>query len=739
MGKAKQLLMAFDGKGSLIEEEKQNSFYHWAITHDRQDLLQEWDAEKNRGLDPKEVSFGSDLKVWWLKEYDDPNTKRHFVFSWTAAINKRVAGRGCPYLSNPPKAILPGFNDLQTTNPDLVEEWDFEHNLAEFGLKPSDVSKGSGAKVYWICKKHGAFLAKIVSRVRGNGCPYCAGKQVKPGYNDLATVRPDVAKDWDTEKNGRGPETVTIGSIKKVWWRCEKGHSWLATPNERTNAHVGCPYCSGRRVLPGFNDLATKSPKIAAEWNYEKNGNLKPDQVTAKSNRIVWWVCPAGHEFKAQISARTTYITGCPVCNKERKTSFAEKAVFHYVKAAFPGAEENVKFDWLGRKELDIYISENKVGIEYDGMHWHRNNLLDKEKDELCESHGVSLFRIREAGCPDYESPSLKLYFGHDLPIFDLNHVIKELMKRLGHAEIDVDIDRDYSQILERYVTKPKEKSLSTVRPDLAAEWDYEKNGKINPEYVQAFSNKKVWWKCPKCGMSYRMTVNNRAGEKHSNCPYCSKKRIVKGLNDFGTEHPELLSEWDGEKNALSPFDVSSGSKKKVWWKCSSGHSWEASIYSRVSLHTGCPFCAHQKTDGSNSFGALFPTLLEEWDEENNQVDPFKVLPGSNKKYHWICKKCGYRFVQALSARTMAHKGCPLCAHQVLVPGINDLATQYPEVAAEWDYDKNLLRPNQVSGGTNKKYWWKCKSCGHEWEAVVASRTKLGRGCPLCKKNKKTH
>lgn len=633
---------------------------------------------------------------------------------------------------------MPGPKDLKTTNPDLIEEWAFKRNLKEFGLKPNDVSKGSGVKVYWVCKKHGLFLARVADRARGSGCPYCAGKLVKPGCNDLATMRPDIAKDWDVEKNGVGPESVTIGSIKKVWWRCEKGHSWQATPNERTNAHVGCPYCSGRRVLAGFNDLATKNPSIAAEWDYERNGDLRPDQVTSKSNRIVWWICPSGHEYRTQIAARTLSGAGCSTCNRERKTSFAEKAVFHYIKAAFPDAEENMKFDWLGKRELDIYIPTHKVGVEYDGMHWHRNDLGDKEKDTLCHSHGVNLFRIREAGCPDYESPSSKLYFGQALSIADLGHAIEELLKRLGASNIDVNVGRDYSQILEKYITKPKETSLLALRPDLVAEWDYERNGKINPEYIQAFSNKKVWWKCPKCGMSYHMMVNDRTGEKHSNCPYCSKKRIQEGLNDFGTEHPELLPEWDKEKNILSPFAVSSGSNKKVWWRCSKGHSWEASLYSRVSLHTGCPFCAHQKTDGSNSFGALHPELLEEWDTDNNEMSPYEVLPASNKKYHWICKKCGYRFTQTLSARTRDHKGCPLCAHQVLVPGINDLATQFPEVAAEWNYERNALRPEQVSGGTNKKYWWKCKSCGHEWEMVVASRTKRGRGCPLCAQ-KKTH
>ena len=729
---ARQLFMTFDEDNTLVENENPRIFYNWCFRNSRKDLLDEWDYAKNDGLDPKNITAGSDIKVWWIKSYDDPITGKHFDFSWKASVSKRVADRGCPYLSRPPQAIWPGFNDLATTNPELIASWDMKRNRDELGLTPQTVSKGNRTKVYWICPTHGSYMAPIVGRARGGGCPYCAGKQVKVGSNDLATMRPDIAKHWDSERNGVGPESVTIGSTKQVWWKCDLGHSWQTTPNDRTSAHVGCPYCSGRRVLQGFNDLATKNPPIAAEWDYERNGALMPEQVTSKSNRIVWWRCPAGHEYKAPVCNRTLQNQGCPQCNKERKTSAKEKAVFYYVGKAFTDAIENVNLPWLGKRELDIYIPSLNIGVEYDGSTWHKKPGVDEGKDKLCAKHGIHIIRIREEGCLRYDSSSTKIYFGPTEKIASLDQAIVEALMLLGCKDIDVDLDRDYSAILELYVSKPKINSLTAIRPDIAAEWDYEKNGKLNPDYVQVASNKTVWWKCPKCGVSYRMMVNARTGEKHSNCPYCAKKRILKGLNDFGTEHPELLPEWDEEKNELSPFQISSGSDKRVWWRCANGHVWEASIYSRVSLKTGCPYCAHQKTDGTNSFGILYPELLEEWDYEQNADDPFSLLPASNKRFHWICKKCGYHFVQTLSDRTYAHKGCTLCAHQVLVPGVNDLQTQYPEVAKEWNYERNELRPDQVSGGTNKKYWWKCKKCGYEWECVVASRTKRDSKCPRC-------
>ena len=78
----------------------------------------------------------------------------------------------------------------------------------------------------------------------------------------------------------------------------------------------GCPYCVNKKVLVGFNDLASIEPKIAAEWHPTLNGALTPEKVTAGSNRKVWWLCPEGHVWRTAISNRTNAKkrTGCPVC-----------------------------------------------------------------------------------------------------------------------------------------------------------------------------------------------------------------------------------------------------------------------------------------------------------------------------------------------------------------------------------------------------------------------------------------
>jgi DNA-directed RNA polymerase subunit RPC12/RpoP len=156
--------------------------------------------------------------------------------------------------------------------------------------------------------------ATISSRNRGNGCPYCSGRFVIKGENDLTTLNPALATEWSYAKNDSLlPEHYTPNSHQKVWWKCSKGHEWQATIRDRNIGH-NCPICSGNKVLKGFNDLQTVNPTLANEWDHEKNGNLKPENLTPSSNKKVWWKCINGHEWQATINNRSKGV-GCPYCS----------------------------------------------------------------------------------------------------------------------------------------------------------------------------------------------------------------------------------------------------------------------------------------------------------------------------------------------------------------------------------------------------------------------------------------
>ena len=184
----------------------------------RPDLVTEWDYEKNGDLKPIDVIYRSGIKVWWLCE-----KHKH---SWQAVVgNRAYKGYNCPICAN--KVIVKGFNDLATTNPELLDEWDYEKNT---DISPNGVYSGTAKKVWWICRKCGrSWKAEIRNRSRGIGCAVCSGKACGKGINDLATVYPEIAEEFDSSKNGINADEIAAHSQKKVWWKCKIcGPSWHA-------------------------------------------------------------------------------------------------------------------------------------------------------------------------------------------------------------------------------------------------------------------------------------------------------------------------------------------------------------------------------------------------------------------------------------------------------------------------------------------------------------------------------
>ena len=130
--------------------------------------------------------------------------------------------------------------------------------------------------------------------------------------NSLQSQYPEIAKEWDYMENGNlTPDRVTAHSGLKVSWKCPLGHPYQATVNNRSN-EKGCSFCSGKKVLAGFNDLLSQRPEIARQWDYEQN-DLKPDEVAAYSHKKVWWKCCHGKTWLAAINGRKT--DGCK-CNR---------------------------------------------------------------------------------------------------------------------------------------------------------------------------------------------------------------------------------------------------------------------------------------------------------------------------------------------------------------------------------------------------------------------------------------
>ncbi len=280
-------------------------------------LLSEWNYQRNI-LKPNEMMIHSGKKVWWIC------SKGH---EWEASINHRSQGKSCPFCAG--KRVLVGYNDLTTTHPEIVKEWNYEKNG---DLLPTQFSFGSTKRVWWKCQKGHEWECVIETRAYGSKCPYCSNKRVLSGYNDLVTTNPSIAKEWNYDRNGDLlPSMVTSGSTKKVWWICKEGHEWQSVIGDRKKN--GCPYCSRHRAVSGQTDLVSRSPKLLREWDYERNKHINPKEISVTSNKLVWWKCSKGHEWKARINNRQRG-DKCPYCSNRKllvgfndfKTRFPELA-----------------------------------------------------------------------------------------------------------------------------------------------------------------------------------------------------------------------------------------------------------------------------------------------------------------------------------------------------------------------------------------------------------------------------
>lgn len=278
---------------------------------------------------------------------------------------------------------------LSVMFPAIAAEW---HPSKNASLLPSNVKAKSALKVWWICKNGHEWQATIGSRTgkQQNGCPYCSGRRLLNGTNDLLTCFPDIASEWHPTLNGDlKPSQVTKSSNKKVWWKGSKcGHEWIATVGNRTGGNkTKCPYCSNEKILSGFNDLKTLFPSIASEWHPTLNEDLRPENVMGGTVKKVWWLCKKGHAYQASPHNRTNSKTGCPYCS-------------------------------------------------------HRKLCVGKN-------------------------------------------------------------------------------DLQTCFPEIAQEWHPTLNWELTPSGIAKSSNKKVWWKCKRYGHEWRATVNSRTGKVKAGCPIC--------------------------------------------------------------------------------------------------------------------------------------------------------------------------------------------------------------------------
>ena len=217
----------------------------------------------------------------------------------------------------------------------------------------------------------------------------------------------------------------------------------------------------------------------------------------------------------------------------------------------------------------------------------------------------------------------------------------------------------------------------------------------------------------------------------------------------------EIQDRFDGNIVALGQYV---NQKTKIDFYCNKCcNKWSTTPMSILKTSFGCPKCATQVTRNklmtknistSGRFVDLYPNLAKMFDyEKNADINIQNLSPKSGQYVWWKCEVCGHSW-QSKVANVVNNKGnCPECylknaANNIIYYRLNkngSLADHYPELLKEWDYDKNIdITPETVTVKSNKKVWWKCKKCGHEWQAKIAKRT-ANEGCPYCYRFEKSN
>ena len=223
-----------------------------------------------------------------------------------------------------------------------------------------------------------------------------------PGVDDLFGLHPELVDYWNEDMAALG--TISPSSNHRYHWRCvsHADHEWMESPRDILRRRSGvCPYCANARILPGFNDLGTTNPELAAEWDDDRNV-LEPSVVFPCSDKVVWWRCPHGHSWSTPVYSRTLSGTGCPVCASGASSSRGEVELRDYVKSIVPhaivlGNDRTV----LHGRELDVYVPEHHIAMEYDGLYWHsedagRDKGYHQRKTDDCAAAGISLVHVWE-------------------------------------------------------------------------------------------------------------------------------------------------------------------------------------------------------------------------------------------------------------------------------------------------------------------------------------------------------
>jgi hypothetical protein len=467
------------------------------------------------------------------------------------------------------------------------------------------------------------------------------------------------------------------------------------------------PFCGSRKkdMVP----LCDADPDVAEEWLYAKNCGWGPEDFSKGSNVKAWWQCSyCLRDYKAQIYNRTGNLSACPYCASKRVCTD------NSLEDLYPELSK----EWHPTKNGKLKPSQ-VIKFSLKRAFWLCSKCSHEWDTTIAERTYLG------SGCPECYRQRRQ---------YSKEHHVKPPHVPIVLGET-TDIPREWYENNEF-------ESLADSHRKVAKQWHPTKNGEWTPKDFSRASGVIAWWKCKKgSDHEWQDTIAHRTckGIKRG-CPFCAGQR-VSITNSLKTLFPKLAKEWHPKLNGnLTPADVTSGSDRKVWWKCKrfSDHDpWETSVYLR-SKGSGCPQCSGNKASPQNCLQNEFPYLAAQLHPtKNGSLKGDQITAKSKKKVWWICSKGpDHEWPAKPCDRTLKGSGCPACyGRQLSIT--NCLKTVFPEISKLWDKKKNgKLRPQDVFPYSKINVWWICKD-GHSWQNTVKKQTRSTAGCYECRTGRK--
>lgn len=629
-------------------------------------LSKEWHPTKNGKITAKDVAPRTGKKYWWRC----PKNKNH---EWEASPDNRSRGKGCPYCCG--KKVLKE-ESLGAKYPHLLKEWDKSKNGS---LTPFEVTVNSNLLVWWQCSKDVSHIWKtsISSRSSGGNCPYCSEKKLCPKKSLLA-VAPRLAQEIHPSlNNGLEPRCISAKSDRSIFWKCLKNEAhppWKAQITCRIKKDAGCPNCRIKPKIPFEKSIAFLNPALASQLHPSKNNGITSDQISPGSGLIINWQCPINskHIWPTKVAHRSNG-SGCPFCtnmvSKENQRLFAELS--HVLKDFKIGLEVKLS----ARLNVDIILSEIKVAIEWDSLHFHIDSYeRDLKKTALIKKAGYTCIRLRHSSLPwKIQDDCLVIPHRDEIKIDHVKKILKEVAKKspnlLTNPEFSSYMERKSWIAPDPTLSNDYQKRLPISGRALAEAfplhgkfWHPQKNGKLLPSEVYGTSHQEVFWQCLENPEHEWEAKISTFTSRDPSCSYCQKRKVSEGYN-LAVVHPHLLIEWAQDLNqGVDPSSLSPGTGRKVMWRCKEGHCWSASVHNRAKGN-GCPYCSGKKASVVNSLNVKFPQLADEFHKTlNMEHTPLNVTPGSHLKVWWQCSlNCEHTWQSTIKNRASG-RGCPFCS-----------------------------------------------------------------------------